>query len=30
MARKLKSVDSIEVELDGTPTLLPSTLLEDD
>jgi DNA recombination protein RmuC len=30
MARKLKSVDSIEVELDGTPTLLPSTLLDDD
>ncbi|PPD35807.1 MAG: DNA recombination protein RmuC [Methylomonas sp.] len=30
MARRLKSVESIEVELDGTPTLLPSTLLEDD
>ena len=30
MARKLKSVDSIEVGLDGTPTLLPSTLLDDD
>lgn len=30
MARRLKSVESIEVELDGTPTLLPATLLEDD
>lgn len=30
MARRLKSVESMEVELDGTPTLLPSALLEDD
>lgn len=30
MARRLKSVESMEVELDGTPTLLPSVLLEDD